>query len=180
MAKIEEKYRVFTRGTLDLRFLAEKCKFSPRGLEHLAREHLGIQLDKGGGVNHYTWGNEWLPHSSQLYAANDAYVSIELFKHFMNLLQPGGSRNPLRIRCFDVLGENCIDKRYIYRSELDRSVVRAQSQRMYPEGLQPQSNNRRRTDETEKQSEGISGWGLAFVAAAALGGFLYYKSQQQK
>lgn len=166
MDKISEKYDVFTRGTLDLRFLAEKCESRPLGLEWLSREHLGIQLDKGFSVNHYLWEIEELPSSLRSYAAKDAFVSIELFKYFLNRLKPRGLRVPLT--CFDVLGLDCIDKRYIYRSELDIPIVRPQS--LY---------NGQRTVETVERSEGISGWGLALAGAAALGGFLFYRYRSQ-
>lgn len=117
--KLKEKYDVDAKGTLDLRYLAEACGERPRGLQYLAETHIGMRLEKS--VNrHFEWDDEHLDHSLRLYAAEDAYASIELFKHFMNRLEYGRLGIPMRpIRGFAIQGRACIDKRYIYRSEND-------------------------------------------------------------
>lgn len=113
--KFVDKYQFDTKGTLDLRFLAEACGYRPLGLEYLAHEHLGINLVEN---DHEKWEDEEIDSSSRIYAAQCAFASIELFKYFANRLRPEGLRMPLN--CLGVLGRDRVDVRYIYRSDLDR------------------------------------------------------------
>lgn len=187
--KLLDKYDLDISGTLDLRFLAEACKEIPNGLAYLARVHLGMNLNKNNPSIHSEWERNVLSAACQKYAAEDAFASIELFKHFAKCFKPANLRAP--INCFDVLCRDRTDKRFVYRSELYA--------RAYPQGgnveyqsltagfgstLQRQKQSMSlRTQDDEQQSEGVSGMGIAVAAAAglaALGGFLYYKSQRPK
>lgn len=167
--KLEDKYGIDTIGTLDLRFLAEACHERPVGLGKLALNHLGMNAWKDTS-NFFKWENDTLDYESQKYAAMDAFASIELFKYFAACLRPRGMRIP--ITCFDVLGKDHLDERYVYRSELDR---------VYHESAWPESDEPRVVHSQEQQqSEGVSGFGLALAAGAiALGGFLLYRNRPQ-
>lgn len=91
------------------------------GLAYLARLHLGIDLDEGSYLDHFAWEEDELPHSHQIYAARDAFVMIELFKHFADRLEPGTFDIPKRpICCRDLLGDDFIDIKYTYEYEFDK------------------------------------------------------------
>lgn len=98
---------------MDLRFLAEEMGFRPLGLKKLAHNLLGMQLEKGiANVDHFGWEDEELNHKLQLYAAEDAFVSIELFKYFV--IRRSDLVNGDRMR-------RCLNMRYVYNSQFDQS-----------------------------------------------------------
>lgn len=111
--KLKEKYDVNTRGTLDLRYLAEECGFRPMGLGKLAHEHLRIHLHKVFSETYFEWEDKELNFTCQQYAAEDAFVAIELFKSFANVLQQDRLSIPMEpIRSYELLIKDIIDKRY--------------------------------------------------------------------
>lgn len=56
-----------------------------------------------------------------MYAARDAFVTIELFKLFANRLEPGILDIPKRpICCRELLGDGFIDVKYTYEYEFDK------------------------------------------------------------
>lgn len=196
VARLAEKYEVYTEGTLDLRFMAEECGEIPRSLQFLAVNHLGMNLEKGAAM-HYFWEDDQIDSKLVKYAAEDAFASIELFKYFANRLRPG--RLPKMIKCIDVLGRDCTDEKFVYNSE--RYNVKVQSEGKLGDGVgrsgfggggfgggrgssyyaSPQARPMmQHTDEDEQRSQSSSGLGYALAAGAlALGGFLYYKSTQR-
>lgn len=112
--KLRAKYNVNTRGTWDLRFLAEACGDSESlGLGDLARKHLGMKLDKKNLSFHYHWEDEVLDSTRISYAADDVFASIELFKTFASRKIPGGLRVPMQISSTQLTGRNCLDIKYI-------------------------------------------------------------------
>lgn len=174
--KLEDKYHIGTIGTLDLRFLAEACHARPVGLGKLAINHLEMNAWKDTS-NFSKWENHTLDFESQKYAAMDAFASIELFKYFAARLRPRGLRIP--ITCFDVLGQDRLDERYVYRSERDIVCPESGWPGEPDDPVDPVEPRGGHSQELQ-QSEGVSGFGLALAAGAiALGGFLLYRNQPQ-
>lgn len=85
--KLNKGYRLEVKSTLDLVRLAEKCQYKGKGLATLAQEVLNVKMPlkkKGLIVErlHSQWEKNTLDDKNIKYAANDAHVSIELFKKF--------------------------------------------------------------------------------------------------
>lgn len=180
--QLVSKYDLDISGTLDLRFLVEACNEIPNGLAYLARVHLEMNLNKNDLSIHSEWARNKLNAACQKYAAEDAFASIELFKYFAKRLKSEKMRVP--VNCFDVLGRDCTDERFVYRSE---KYARPQGENVEYQSLTASQRQKQsmslRTQDAEQQSDGVSGAGIAVAAAAglaALVGFLYYRSQRPK
>lgn len=173
--KLKDKYGIHTKGTLDLRFMAEKCGERPLGLANLAREHLGMELDMHFG-NHSEWEDNILRYENKIYAAKDSFAGIELFKHFANRLKPGRLRMPmLPISCRELIGPHCIDNPYIYRSERDTPDRRTATPVRCNRGGGDEAPESRMEKKNE-QSEGISGMDIAIATTMAAGlGYCVYQ-----
>lgn len=85
---LEKDYGLTVKSTLDLRFLAVTSGYQPRGLAKMAAEHFNITLDKRLHVICSDWEAPELSREQQDYAAKDALVAIELFRHFAAEIEP--------------------------------------------------------------------------------------------
>ncbi|KAJ6645409.1 Exonuclease 3'-5' domain-containing protein 2 [Pseudolycoriella hygida] len=108
--RLYNDYRSNVWATLDLTNLAKECKYSKRGLGGLSLEALNVKLDhkKRGHKTmkfHKRWEKDMLPKENIRYAANDAHVSVELFKKFQTKLLPDSSYVTKDVQIF-------IDKHY--------------------------------------------------------------------
>lgn len=79
---LKNDYGLNVTSTLDLRHLAEKCKFKPAGLGRMSKAHLNVVLDKNWRLACSNWENGKLTEQQIMYAAKDAHVAVELFKVF--------------------------------------------------------------------------------------------------
>lgn len=89
--KLFRDYQIKVSGTLDLKILSKKCEYKACGLGSLSEEVLKIKLShKISGLMtrnlHKKWENHTLDEENIKYAADDAHVSVELFKKFQEQL----------------------------------------------------------------------------------------------
>lgn len=78
-----------------------------------------MRLKKNGFI-HSRWEDEKLLCALVKYAAEDAFASIELFKVFVNHLNPGRLNIPMRpIYWGEFLDENIVDVRYSFKKTLN-------------------------------------------------------------
>lgn len=75
-------YGLCVAGTLDLRHMARAANFRPLGLAKMALEHLGVVMDKDWRISCSNWEATQLTARQIDYAAKDALVAVELFRHF--------------------------------------------------------------------------------------------------
>lgn len=94
---LREDYGVSVAGTLDLRHLAKLHEPKPGGLAKLAEKYLNIEMDKSWFIAASDWENVKLDDKQIEYAALDAHVAIELYKHFENL---GVDQQGLNFDCY--------------------------------------------------------------------------------
>lgn len=76
-------YQAEGAGDVDLRLMAADCDVPlPHGLASLAKQSLGIIMDKGWQIS--DWEADVLTEDQIKYAANDARVAIELYQVYNN------------------------------------------------------------------------------------------------
>lgn len=80
------------RSTLDLRYVSNlaECFDGLIGLGKMSEKYLSIKLDKNPNVRCSNWNALSLNAEQIDYAAKDALVAIELFKHFAEKIEPSG------------------------------------------------------------------------------------------
>lgn len=110
--KLVKDYHVDVSSTLDLKILAKKCKISAVGLGGLSESVLHVKLDhkisgRMASIFHSRWENDTLDEEHIKYAANDAYVSIELFKKFQEKLMKENRSGNLAQDVQHLLEEHC-------------------------------------------------------------------------
>ncbi|XP_059620765.1 exonuclease 3'-5' domain-containing protein 2 [Phlebotomus argentipes] len=81
-------YSVHVASVLDLRSMANLVGEQPLGLSKLSQTFLGIELDKDWRLRCSDWAAPELDAKQLQYAANDAFVAIELFKYFSRRISP--------------------------------------------------------------------------------------------
>lgn len=79
-------YGLKCEGYLDLRNLARHVGEKPQGLAGLAKDHLGVELDKNWRIRCSNWEDNYLTQKQINYAAQDALVAVEIF-HKLNKKQ---------------------------------------------------------------------------------------------
>ncbi|XP_055642855.1 exonuclease 3'-5' domain-containing protein 2 [Toxorhynchites rutilus septentrionalis] len=108
-------YNLKVESTMDLRHLAKKSGHpGPYGLARMSESMLGVKLDKHWRVRASNWENEELTERQIQYAANDAHVSVELFRKLAKLIVPRGIWTS-RKNWFDTVAselECYLDQRY--------------------------------------------------------------------
>lgn len=82
-----DDYGVRVASTLDLRFMANAAACQPGGLDKMARDYLGISLNKSTQCSN--WDADKLSRTQIEYAAQDVHVALELFKWFAEKIAPG-------------------------------------------------------------------------------------------
>uniref|UniRef100_A0A336JZY7 Exonuclease 3'-5' domain-containing protein 2 n=1 Tax=Culicoides sonorensis TaxID=179676 RepID=A0A336JZY7_CULSO len=87
---LSSDYAVGVASTLDLRYMAVEAKVKPEGLGNMSKAQLGIELDKDWRIRCSDWEADTLTSRQIDYAAKDAYVAIELFKKFAEIISPKG------------------------------------------------------------------------------------------
>lgn len=80
------------RGTLDLRYVSNlaQCFDLQTGLGKMSEKYLSVTLEKNKDVRCSNWNALSLSAEQIDYAAKDALVGIELFKHFAEFIEPSG------------------------------------------------------------------------------------------
>lgn len=73
-------YGIRCEGCLDLRHLASAVDVEPRGLAYLAKELIGIELNKDWRVRCSNWESETLTPTQVQYAAQDAQIATQIFE----------------------------------------------------------------------------------------------------
>lgn len=104
------------RSTFDLRYMADiaNCSDGSIGLGKMAEKYLGIQIDKSPSIRCSNWNGLSLSVEQIDYAAKDALVAIELFKHFAEKIEPIGFFSSTTT-CLSNVIQKCIpylDKKY--------------------------------------------------------------------
>ncbi|XP_055312171.1 exonuclease 3'-5' domain-containing protein 2-like [Sitodiplosis mosellana] len=84
---LKDDYGVHVASTLDLRFMATAARCTPGGLKKMAKDYLGIPLDKSTQCS--DWEAPTLSRPQIEYAALDVHVAIQLFKYFAREIAPG-------------------------------------------------------------------------------------------
>ncbi|KAI8121866.1 Exonuclease 3'-5' domain-containing protein 2 [Lucilia cuprina] len=86
--KLAHDYGVGVASTFDLRFLALLTGKKPEGLAKMSKSVLNIELDKHWRIVCSNWEAKVLSEKQLDYAANDAYVAVEIFKKLSKDLNP--------------------------------------------------------------------------------------------
>lgn len=86
--KLAYDYGVGVASTLDLRFLASLTGVKAEGLAKLSKSVLNIELDKHWRLVCSDWEAKELSEKQIEYAANDAFVAIEIFKILSKSIAP--------------------------------------------------------------------------------------------
>lgn len=81
-------YGIGVASTLDLRFLAVIADRKPAGLAKMSKSILNVELDKHWRLVCSDWEAKHLSEKQICYAANDAFVAIEIFKTLSKDLEP--------------------------------------------------------------------------------------------
>lgn len=81
-----DDYGVRIASTLDLRFMATAASCQPGGLDKMARDYLGISLNKSTQCSN--WDADKLSRTQIEYAAQDVYVALQLFEWFAEKIAP--------------------------------------------------------------------------------------------
>lgn len=76
-------YGITVGSTLDLRFMARHFGHKPEGLAKMSLHHLNVTMDKDWRISCSDWDAETLSPRQIDYAAKDALVAVELFRHFV-------------------------------------------------------------------------------------------------
>ncbi|GAB0096872.1 Exonuclease 3'-5' domain-containing protein 2 [Sergentomyia squamirostris] len=95
-----QDYSVTVASVLDLRSMAHMVGEQPLGLSKLSHNFLDIELDKDWRLRCSDWSSPQLTSKQVQYAANDAFVAIELFKYFSDRI------NPRKFEFFRPRGQN--------------------------------------------------------------------------
>ncbi|XP_058059800.1 exonuclease 3'-5' domain-containing protein 2-like [Anopheles bellator] len=85
-AKLNRDYGLEVKGCCDLRLLAERIGLTQRSLAGLAEETLNITMDKDWRLRSSDWYAASLSQEQIMYAADDAYVGVLLFKEMARRL----------------------------------------------------------------------------------------------
>lgn len=85
---LSHDYAVGVASTLDLRYLAFEAQIKGEGLGKMSKSLLDIELDKDWRIRCSDWEQPELTEKQIQYAANDAFVAIELFKKILDLIVP--------------------------------------------------------------------------------------------
>lgn len=114
--KVSKDYHLDISGTLDLKILSKKCKISSSGLGGLSQSVLHVKLDgkirgRMASIFHKRWETNTLDEEHIKYAANDAHVSIELFKKFQEKLMKENRSGDLAQDVQQFLEDHC--KKYV-------------------------------------------------------------------
>lgn len=91
---MHKDYGTHIAGKLDLRYVAEgaKCSILRKiSLAEMADQFLGVSLDKNPYIKRSNWEAPTLTNSQIDYAATNAHVAVELFKHFAKRIEPSKS-----------------------------------------------------------------------------------------
>ncbi|XP_031632967.1 exonuclease 3'-5' domain-containing protein 2-like [Contarinia nasturtii] len=110
-------------GTLDLRYVANvaKCYDGNISLAKMANRYLNVILDKDISVRCSDWDASNLDNAQIQYAAKDAIIAIELFKHFAEIIEPTSlfgsnlSRLETILRKFSTLFDQEYDEDWEYK-----------------------------------------------------------------
>lgn len=109
-------YGVCVASTLDLRYLAAMTNCRPGGLGKMSEEYINVKLDKNWRIRCSDWEAQILTQKQIQYAANDAHVSIELFKVFAYKLRPKKMTEKLSTYVRSIIDDYCfsyMDANYI-------------------------------------------------------------------
>ncbi|XP_063696742.1 exonuclease 3'-5' domain-containing protein 2-like [Culicoides brevitarsis] len=87
---LSHDYGAGVASTLDLRYMAQEARITPQGLGKMSKSELGIELNKDWRIRASNWEAETLSEHQIEYAAMDAFVGIELFKNFAEIISPKG------------------------------------------------------------------------------------------
>lgn len=85
---LSHDYAVGVASTLDLRYLAFEAQIKAEGLGRMSKSLLNIELDKDWRIRCSDWEAPELTERQVEYAANDAFVAIELFKVISEKIVP--------------------------------------------------------------------------------------------
>lgn len=102
---LRHDYSVDVKGAFDLRYMANICDLVPGKLSVMAKNYLGLTLDKEGSVPYSDWEATQLTQQQIDYAVNDAHAGIELFKYFGNKFVPKSFHMNDKDQCEKVLGK---------------------------------------------------------------------------
>lgn len=86
--KLCHDYGVGVASTYDLRFLAATTGRKPEGLASMSKSVLNVVLDKHWRLVCSNWEDKELTDKQLQYAANDAFVAVEIFKKLSRELEP--------------------------------------------------------------------------------------------
>lgn len=99
---LQQDYAINMNGTFDLRFLALMAQHKAEGLGKMSKSILGIELDKDWHIRCSDWEIELMSAKQIDYAANDAFVAIEIFRKLYNMIRPSeGDRKSIIRFCDD-------------------------------------------------------------------------------
>lgn len=111
---LSSDYAVGVASTLDLRYLAFEAQIKGEGLAKMSKTLLNIELDKDWRIRCSDWEAPDLNAKQMQYAANDAFVAIELFKKISESIVPKSMWTYKKDRLTEIL-EICgkfLDLRY--------------------------------------------------------------------
>lgn len=86
--KLAQDYGVGVASTFDLRYLATMVGRKPEGLAKLSLSVLKVTLDKHWRLSCSNWEAKDLTEKQIEYAANDAFVAVEIFKILAREFKP--------------------------------------------------------------------------------------------
>lgn len=81
--KLARDYGVCVASTLDLRHMARHFGHKPEGLAKMALQHLHVTMDKDWRISCSNWEGDTMTPRQIDYAAKDALVAVELYRHFV-------------------------------------------------------------------------------------------------
>lgn len=80
---LAKDYGVCVASTLDLRHLARHYGHKTEGLAKMALQHLNVVMDKDWRISCSDWEATTMTARQIDYAAKDALVAVELYRHFV-------------------------------------------------------------------------------------------------
>lgn len=98
---LQQDYAINMNGTFDLRFLALMAQQKPEGLGKMSKSIVGIELDKDWHIRCSDWEIELMSPKQIDYAANDAFVAVEIFRKLYNMIRPSEGDRKSIIRFCD-------------------------------------------------------------------------------
>lgn len=99
---LQQDYAINMNGTFDLRFLALQAQQKAEGLGKMSKSILDIELDKDWRIRCSDWEIEVMSAKQIDYAANDAFVAVEIFRKLYNMIRPSeGDRTSIIRFCDD-------------------------------------------------------------------------------